>query len=41
MKGYLVHCIIIYLLFSCNLLGQIPNIENRNKEKIKSAILET
>ena len=34
MKGYLVHCIIIYLLFSYNLFGQIPNIENRNKEKL-------
>ena len=41
MKRYLVHFIIINLLFSCKLFGQIPNIENRNKEKIKSEILET
>ena len=41
MKRYLAHFIIINSLFSCNLFGQIPNIENRNKEEIKSAILET
>ena len=41
MKRYLAHFIIVNLLFSCNLFGQIPNIENRNKEKIKSAILDT
>ena len=41
MKGFLIPFLFIQLIFTNNLFSQIPNIENRDKKKIKSGMLDT
>ena len=41
MKGFFVPLLILQYIFIYELFSQIPNIENRDKKKIKSGVLDT